>query len=126
MTNPDPPAGTEPGPALDDVLDQLDRQGTLIDRARESLEETLQGLRLTPDEERAVADEVRQLRELAQKLESNTIEIAAFGMVSRGKSSVLNALLGKDVFQTGSTHGTTLIRAAQPWESVTLSGAGND
>src|SRR5918998_1829072 len=91
------PAPAPPtGPALDDVLDQLDRQGTLIDRARESLEETLQGLRLTPDEERAVADELRQLRELAQKLDSNTVEIAAFGMVSRGKSSVLNALLGKD------------------------------
>ncbi|HEX8203540.1 MAG TPA: GTP-binding protein [Isosphaeraceae bacterium] len=117
-TGPVPPAG----PTLDAVLDGLDRQDTLTARARESLEETLRGLRLTPDEERALADEVRQLRDLAQKLEGNTIEIAAFGMVSRGKSSVLNALLGKDVFRTGSTHGTTVVRAAQPWESVTLSG----
>src|SRR4051794_8443350 len=114
MTNRQPPDGTEPvptaEPALDAVLDQLDGQDTLLTRARQSLEETLHGLRLTPDEEHAVADEVRQLRDLTQKLEANSIEIAAFGMVSRGKSSVLNALLGKDVFQTGSTHVTTVLR----------------
>ena len=93
-------------------------------RARESLEETLRGLKLTPEEEAAMADELRQLRELAQKLDSHTVEIAAFGMVSRGKSSVLNALMGRDVFRVGATHGTTTARNAQPWESVTLSGAG--
>ena len=91
----------------------------LVARARESLEETLAGLKLTPEEERAMADELRQLRDLGQKLDENTIEIAAFGMVSRGKSSVLNALLGKDVFKTGTTHGTTVVRIAQRWEQVT-------
>ena len=39
-------------------------------------------------------------------------------MVSRGKSSVLNALLGQEVFKTGTTHGTTVVEAAQPWEQV--------
>ena len=38
-------------------------------------------------------------------------------MVSRGKSSVLNALLGQEVFQAGTTHGTTVEKAAQRWES---------
>ncbi len=37
-------------------------------------------------------------------------------MVSRGKSSVLNALMGQDVFQVGATHGTTVSRAAQRWQ----------
>jgi hypothetical protein len=115
-----PPIPPTPEPALDDVLAGLDRQGTLLTRARESLEETLHGLRLTPEEERAVADEVRQLRELTGKLESNTVEIAAFGMVSRGKSSVLNALLGKEVFRTGSTHGTTVARSAAGAEAARL------
>ncbi len=39
-------------------------------------------------------------------------------MVSRGKSSVLNALLGKDVFTVGSTHGTTTKQASQQWEAT--------
>ena len=41
-------------------------------------------------------------------------------MVSRGKSSVLNALLGQEVFKVGATHGTTVVRAAQRWEQRPL------
>jgi small GTP-binding protein len=109
---------------LDALLAPLDQQDELLQRARDSLEQTLAGLKLTAEEEIALADEVNQLRELAQKLDSNTIEIAAFGMVSRGKSSVLNALCGKPIFQTGATHGTTTTRSEHPWESATVSGAG--
>ncbi len=111
---------------LNDLLDELDRQTAAedpdraVEQARESLEETLRGLKLTPEEETAMADELRQLRELAQKLDETTIEIAAFGMVSRGKSSVLNALVGQEVFRVGATHGTTVARAAQKWEQSTL------
>src|SRR4051794_31941105 len=118
----EPPEGVEP--TLAEVLEPLDHQQALIERARESLEETLRELKLTPEEERAVADELRQLRDLAQKLDANTVEIAAFGMVSRGKSSVLNALCGQDVFQTGATHGTTVSRNEHPWETVSISGGG--
>jgi small GTP-binding protein len=120
-----PPPPTDPidaEAALADVLGPLDGQDEALQRARESLEQTLAGLKLTPEEEAALADEIRQLRELSAKLDSGTVEIAAFGMVSRGKSSVLNALLGRDVFRTGSTHGTTTARSAQPWESVSVSG----
>jgi len=105
---------------LDLLLDRLDEQDALVDRARESLDETFRALDLTPDEERALGAELAQLRALAEKLETNTVEIAAFGMVSRGKSSVLNALIGKPIFRAGSTHGTTTLRSAHPWESVTL------
>lgn len=90
-----------------------------VERARDSLEATLEGLQLTPEEETALAGEIRQLRELTRKLDETTIEIAAFGMVSRGKSSVLNALLGRDVFEIGATHGTTLSQRAQRWEQGT-------
>src|SRR6476620_9058210 len=103
-------------PRLAEVLDQLDRQEELVGKARESLEETFRELKLTPEEERAMASELAQLRELSQKLDDNTVEIAAFGMVSRGKSSVLNALLGQAGFKVGTTHGTTVSRASQRWE----------
>src|SRR4051794_8769206 len=113
-------------PALLAMLEDLDRQTgpespegpDVVAQARESLEETLAGLKLTPEEERALASELAQLRELSRKLDETTVEIAAFGMVSRGKSSVLNALLGRDVFRTGTTHGTTVIRNEQRWEEV--------
>ncbi len=111
---------------LNDLLDELDRRTAAekpdeaVERARQSLEETIAGLKLTPEEETALADELRQLRDLTQKLDETTIEIAAFGMVSRGKSSVLNALVGQDVFKVGATHGTTVARAAQRWEQSTL------
>jgi GTPase len=117
---------TPDDPALTAMLDELDKvsEADLVARARESLDETLAGLQLTPEEERAMAEELRQLRDLSTKLDETTIEIAAFGMVSRGKSSVLNALLGKDVFKTGSTHGTTVVRSTQRWEQVTAERSG--
>jgi GTPase len=105
---------------LKELLSQLETQVSekeeVVERARESLEATLASLKLTPEEEAALAGELAQLRDLGKKLDESTIEIAAFGMVSRGKSSVLNALLGKDVFQVGATHGTTIARAAQRWQ----------
>lgn len=105
---------------LNAVLGPLDEQDPVVRRARESLEQTLAELKLTPEEQTLLADEMRQLREITEKLDASTIEIAAFGMVSRGKSSVLNALCGKDVFKAGATHGTTTVKAAHPWETATI------
>ncbi len=101
---------------LTTVLDELDDSDALVGRARETLEATLSGLHLTPDEERALSEELRSLQDLARKLDENTVEIAAFGMVSRGKSSVLNALLGREIFRSGATHGTTVKKEATRWE----------
>jgi small GTP-binding protein len=122
-------ANSAPQPSADPsglgpVLEQLERSAPgeraraddEVERARDSLESTLSGLKLTEEEEKALAEELRQLRDLSRKLDETTIEIAAFGMVSRGKSSVLNALLDRDVFEVGATHGTTIKRSAQRWE----------
>ncbi len=111
-------------PTLDGVLGQLDDSEGLVLRARESLEETLNGLKLTPEEERAMAPEIAQLRELTRKLDETTVEIAAFGMVSRGKSSVLNALMGQELFRAGSTHGTTVAKESERWEVARPVGPG--
>jgi small GTP-binding protein len=68
----------------------------------------------------AVSDELR--RELAalsaeveEKQTDQTLEIVAFGSISSGKSSLLNALAGRDVFQTDPRGGTTLRRQDIPW-----------
>ena len=68
----------------------------------------------------ALSDDVRaQLAPLTEqvdaKQEAGRLEIVAFGTVSSGKSSLLNTLAGRDVFQTDLRGGTTLCRNQIPW-----------
>lgn len=53
--------------------------------------------------------------DLEAKRESRTIEVVAFGTISSGKSSLLNALAGREVFQSNVVGGTTTSRSAVPW-----------
>ncbi len=65
----------------------------------------------------------RSLEEVESKRESRKLEIVAFGTVSSGKSSLLNALAGRDVFRTEVRGGTTVSRNEIPWpgnDQVTL------
>lgn len=56
---------------------------------------------------RLLKPEFESLTSTLNKLDSNVIRIAAFGLVSRGKSAVLNALLGQKILQTGPLNGVT-------------------
>lgn len=49
----------------------------------------------------AVRQDLQLLKSAQEKLDQNVVRIAAFGLVSRGKSAVVNALLGQKVLQTG-------------------------
>lgn len=53
--------------------------------------------------------------ELEAKREQKRIEIVAFGTISSGKSSLLNALVGREVFQSNVIGGTTTTKSATPW-----------
>ncbi|MFP4145688.1 MAG: YcjF family protein [Phycisphaeraceae bacterium] len=55
------------------------------------------------------------LSELETRLEEQTLRIVAFGTISSGKSSILNALVGRDVFATDVRGGTTLTSHDLPW-----------
>jgi uncharacterized protein len=55
----------------------------------------------------ALRTEIELLKSSLDKLDQGVIRIATFGLVSRGKSAVLNALLGQKVLQTGPLHGVT-------------------
>lgn len=55
----------------------------------------------------AVKEDLQILKASLEKLEQTTIVIATFGLVSRGKSAVINALVGKKVLETGPLHGVT-------------------
>ncbi|HEX6834431.1 MAG TPA: GTPase, partial [Rudaea sp.] len=72
-----------------------------------------------PESVRAeLRDDFAQVEAMLGKLEQGELHIAVFGRVSVGKSALGNALLGREIFQTGVLHGTTRRRDAQRWEEV--------
>ena len=55
----------------------------------------------------AVRKDLQTLKGTLDKLDQNIIIIATFGLVSRGKSAVINALTGQKLLDTGPLHGVT-------------------
>ena len=93
-------------------------QMSAADKQRE-LEDNLASVRDLRDDD-ALADEVRDeldplLEQVTAKTENQTLEIVAFGTISSGKSSLLNALAGRDVFSSDAKGGTTTQRNEIPW-----------
>ncbi len=93
--------------------------------AEEKLREIAENLASVGDyhDDQAVSDDIRRelaplIRGLEEKRTEQTLEIVAFGTVSSGKSSLLNALAGRDVFQTDARGGTTLTRNEIPWTGI--------
>lgn len=74
----------------------------------------------------AVKQGLGQLQSLSDKLESRCLRVAVFGLVSRGKSAVINALVGENILETGPLHGVTRwprsvywqpeVDSDQPWQ----------
>jgi GTPase len=85
-------------------------------QAQRTLRDIVSNLDLTPRERQGLEPELEELQQMLEKLENMVIQIAVFGMVGRGKSSVLNALLGEKVFETGAIHGVTRSRQNANWE----------
>lgn len=95
-------------------LSANERQAAMNDALAEARQaaETLGGDAKTQAQGAAIKQE---LRSVEQKLESQRLEIVAFGTISSGKSALLNALAGRRVFETRVTGGTTTQRAEVPW-----------
>jgi small GTP-binding protein len=81
---------------------------------------------LAADDLRGELPQIQSLREqlaalsgkIEEKRASQTLEIVAFGSISSGKSSLLNAIAGRDVFQTDAKGGTTVARNEIPWPGL--------
>ncbi len=84
-------------------------------QAKRSLRALMSTLDLAPHEQTEFETDLQDLQVLIQKLEQEIIYIAAFGLVGRGKSSLLNALIGYEAFATGPTHGITQSSQRAPW-----------
>ncbi|MDJ0776159.1 MAG: GTP-binding protein [Mastigocoleus sp. MO_167.B18] len=63
-----------------------------------------------------VKPELEALTSTLNKLDNNVICIAVFGLVSRGKSAVMNALLGQKILETGPLHGVTQYPRSVLWQ----------
>ncbi|NEO41840.1 MAG: DUF697 domain-containing protein [Moorea sp. SIOASIH] len=85
-------------------------------QAQDSLKDLVANLDLSRREKAGLDAQIQDLGNLLQKLENTCIQIAAFGMVGRGKSSVLNALVGQPVFETGALHGVTQNAQTANWQ----------
>lgn len=72
-----------------------------------------------PDLKAAVRPELQKLQGAIAKLDQQLISISTFGLVSRGKSAVINALLGDKILETGPLHGVTQYPRSIRWELPT-------
>jgi len=98
------------------VLSFSDIQAELNYRqAQGVLRELVTKLDLSSAERQGLETEIHSLETMLNKLDRQVVQIAVFGMVGRGKSSLLNALLGQDVFETGPTHGVTRTIQSAQW-----------
>ena len=96
---------------FDEIQEQLNYQ-----QAQDSLRNLVNHLDLTNREQIGLESELKNLTEMLEKLECSLVQIVAFGMVGRGKSSLLNALIGKNIFKTGPLHGVTQTIDAAHWK----------
>lgn len=95
-------------------------------QAQTALHDLVQGLDLTAQERRGLEPEIQGLQSMMDKLDQQIVHIAVFGMVGRGKSSLLNALLGEPVFETGPIHGVTRSQQTANWRLTHEAIAGSD
>ncbi|MEM6448691.1 MAG: GTP-binding protein [Cyanobacteria bacterium P01_D01_bin.105] len=94
-----------------------DALNPLVEQARDSLRQAidrhipqLKMTRLDAQElsrQAAVKQGIDQLTTLLNKLDGSLLRVAVFGLVSRGKSAVINALLGEKILDTGPLNGVT-------------------
>jgi len=95
---------------------------THLGLAKESLQQLLDDTRV-PDKVRdSLREDYQQLRSMLSKLEQGQLHIAVFGRVSVGKSSVLNALLGREAFSVSILHGETTTSSMKEWQEIDAGG----
>ncbi len=92
------------------------QQGDATHQTLDSLRDLLTDEKIPVTVRMQLKDEYMQVQQLIDKLEKEQVHIVAFGKVSCGKSSLLNALVGQDVFSTSPLHGETKKQASQSWD----------
>ncbi|VEP14668.1 Small GTP-binding protein domain protein [Hyella patelloides LEGE 07179] len=101
------------------------KQDNHFNRARASLQQAISWYgnfrrhgQYPPDEtlQTTVRDDLKSLKNALDKLDCKVLRISTFGLVSCGKSSVINALVGQEVFKTGALNGVTQFPQSISWQ----------
>ena len=93
-----------------------------LNLARESLTDLIDDTRLPDGIRESLAHDYAAVEAMLDKLQHGHLHIAAFGRVSTGKSSLLNALIGENKFATSPLHGETRQSSITPWVEVEAGG----
>jgi uncharacterized protein len=111
-----------PAPSLSEKVSAVpDPQRHNYDRAIACLSSRLTRYQQVPVELKAqLQPQIEALSGLQQKLTQPLLQIAVFGLVSRGKSAVLNALFGESIFPTGPLNGVTQWPRSVRWSPVLM------
>jgi uncharacterized protein len=113
---PTPVAPVEDLWAAAPTTDQLDGDRERLNLASASLRNTL--ARYQTAAPTILQEDVQILQDTLAKLDGSIYCIAAFGLVSRGKSAVLNALLGEKVLEVGPLNGVTKFPRSIRWQAT--------
>jgi len=70
----------------------------------------------------SLAHDYEAVQAMLDKLEHGHLHLSAFGRVSTGKSSLLNALIGEERFSVSPLHGETRQSSMQAWNQVEAGG----
>lgn len=110
-----------PTDEFDQLTDDLRYQQAIA-----AVSNLIDNLDLSARERAGLDAEIHHLDGVLHKLETQVVHIAVFGMVGRGKSSLLNALVGQPIFQTGPLHGVTQQAESILWQSDTSKSSDNE
>src|SRR5690606_11666352 len=88
------------------------------DRARDSLSALRDDATIPAAIRQQLAADFAEVETMLGKLDRGDLHIAVFGRVSVGKSALLNALAGRELFEVGVLHGTTQVRQLADWRDA--------
>ncbi len=100
----------------------LYRSVPVLNQARDRLQRAIGGFRqqlsTVPGDSayfRTIDDEIAGLTRQLKTIENGLMRAAVFGLVSRGKSALINALVGRDELETGPINGVTRSPQSLHW-----------
>lgn len=101
----------------------LYRSVPVLNQARDRLQRAIGGFRqqlsTVPGDSayfRTIDDEISGLNRQLKTIENGVMRAAVFGLVSRGKSALINALVGRDELETGPINGVTRSPQSLHWQ----------
>ena len=103
----------------------LSQENNYFNRARASIQQAISWYgnarrhgQYSPDEglQTTVRSDLQSLKQALDKLDHKVLCISTFGLVSCGKSSVINALVGEEILKTGPLNGVTQFPQSISWQ----------